>query len=126
MQWESISARASEVAEGREYTYLVSVDPDPPAIVLSRVRKGHLDRPWLALFAVTHAATSAIRFPLGRGPGRPGGEPELAALAESAKAWAEKFEAAAGALDWRTGEAAASWLDRAAAVQLPPLGWEEA
>jgi hypothetical protein len=39
------------------------------------------------------AAESAIAFPLGRGPGRPGGKPELAALAESAKLYAERFEA---------------------------------
>ena len=34
-----------------------------------------------------------IVFPLGRGPGRPGGEPELNALVESAKVWAERYEA---------------------------------
>lgn len=35
---------------------------------------------------------NVIVFPLGRGPGRPGGEPELAALMESAKSWAERYE----------------------------------
>jgi len=47
------------------------------------------------LTAVTarEAAESTITFPLGRGPGRPGGEPELRALAEAAKAYAERFEA---------------------------------
>jgi hypothetical protein len=35
---------------------------------------------------------NVIVFPLGRGPGRPGGEPELNALMESAKAFAERYE----------------------------------
>lgn len=38
---------------------------------------------------------NVITFPLGRGPGRPGGEPELAALAEAAKGYAERYEAGA-------------------------------
>jgi len=36
---------------------------------------------------------NVIVFPLGRGPGRPGMEPELNALTESAKTFAERFEA---------------------------------
>jgi hypothetical protein len=39
------------------------------------------------------AARNVVVFPLGRGPGRPGGEPEMAALMEAAKTWAERFEA---------------------------------
>jgi hypothetical protein len=35
---------------------------------------------------------NVIVFPLGRGPGRPGGEPELNALTESAKVYAERYE----------------------------------
>lgn len=35
---------------------------------------------------------NVIVFPLGRGPGRPGGEPELAALMEAAKTYAERYE----------------------------------
>jgi hypothetical protein len=39
------------------------------------------------------ASRNTIVFPMGRGPGRPGMEPELAALVETAKTYAERFEA---------------------------------
>jgi hypothetical protein len=38
-------------------------------------------------------ARNAIVFPMGRGPGRPGMAPELDALVEAAKVFAERFEA---------------------------------
>jgi hypothetical protein len=47
----------------------------------------------LCAVVAREAASNVIVFPLGRGPGRPGGEPELAALAESAKVYAERYEA---------------------------------
>jgi len=39
---------------------------------------------------------NVIVFPLGRGPGRPGGEPELAALVKFAKDFAEQYEGGRG------------------------------
>jgi hypothetical protein len=47
----------------------------------------------LAARLVLGVTRTMIVFPLGRGPGRPGGEPELNALLESAKTFAERFEA---------------------------------
>jgi hypothetical protein len=52
-----------------------------------------LARRGLVAAVVAEAARSVIVFPLGRGPGRPGGEPELDALTESAKVYAERYEA---------------------------------
>jgi hypothetical protein len=115
MEWESISARAGSLAMGREDYYLVVIDPDSPAVVLTRVRHGHLDKSYLTLFGFAHSAANAIRFPLGRGGGRPGGEPEMTALVAAAKAWAEKFEDAGGALSWRSGGNLAGPV---------PAGWE--
>lgn len=40
-----------------------------------------------------NVSRNTIVFPMGRGPGRPGGEPELDALVEYAKTYAERFEA---------------------------------
>lgn len=47
----------------------------------------------LVLDLARQASCNTIVFPMGRGPGRPGGEPEVAALIESAKLYAERFEA---------------------------------
>jgi hypothetical protein len=47
----------------------------------------------LAARLATGVVRTVIIFPLGRGPGRPGGAPELAALAESAKGYAERYDA---------------------------------
>lgn len=46
----------------------------------------------LAARLAAEVARSVIIFPLGRGPGRPGGALELAALAESARTYAERCE----------------------------------
>lgn len=51
---------------------------------------------------------SVIVFPLGRGPGRPAGEPELAALEDTARLYAERFENGTsldGYPDWQHGQA---------------------
>ena len=52
-----------------------------------------LARRGLVAAVVAEAARSVIVFPLGRGSGRPGGEPELDALMEAAKVYAEHYEA---------------------------------
>jgi hypothetical protein len=46
----------------------------------------------LTAAVASEAVRNVIVFPLGRGPGRPGGEPELDALVTSAKVYAERFE----------------------------------
>lgn len=46
----------------------------------------------LTAAVAAEAVRNVIVFPLGRGPGRPGGEPELDALVTSAKVYAERFE----------------------------------
>lgn len=64
-------------------------------------------------FTEAQAARNVIVFPLGRGPGRPGGEPELAALTESAKRCAERFEAGEdidGCPYWRHERSAARFM----------------
>jgi hypothetical protein len=60
-----------------------------------RLSRFPLDLAMENLIAAVVAETlrNMISFPLGRGPGRPGGEIELNALMESAKVWAERYEA---------------------------------
>lgn len=57
---------------------------------------------------------NVVVFPLGRGPGRPGGEPELAALTEAAKGYAERYEAG------ESLEGYPAWQHRAAEVPPSP------
>jgi hypothetical protein len=61
----------------------------------ARLSRFPLDLAMENLIAAVVAETmrNMISFPLGRGPGRPGGEIELNALMESAKVWAERYEA---------------------------------
>lgn len=93
MEWESLTMPCGEVAEGEFWAYLVVVESARVGVVLTRVRKGHLAPPVLFPLATAgDGARNAVFFPLGRGPGRPGGEPELAALMESAKVYAERYE----------------------------------
>jgi hypothetical protein len=46
----------------------------------------------LTAAVAAEAVRNVIVFPLGRGPGRPGGDPELDALVTSARVYAERFE----------------------------------
>lgn len=98
MHW--IKGKVSEIAYGQEHGYLVIREE-------SGVRLG-----WFSVAAAArnlHAVVarevlaSALVFPLGRGPGRPGGEPELDALVASAKVYAERFESGESMVgpDWR-------------------------
>jgi hypothetical protein len=87
MNWYPIGASRGEHGWGDETTYLVTVLEHE--VRLSRFRSPGTS----PLDMAVEAARNVIVFPLGRGPGRPGGEPELAALAESAKTYAERFEA---------------------------------
>jgi hypothetical protein len=95
VEWEKLTMPCGEVADGKFWAYLVVVEQARPGVVLTRFRKGFLGHPGvpLPLPLAGDAARNAVFFPLGRGPGRPGGEPEVAALAESAKTFAERFEA---------------------------------
>ena len=107
MEWEAITWRAGHMALGKEYAYLVVIEPEGPGVVLTRFQKACLDRPYLHMKAIAHATASSIQFPLGRAGGRPALPTEIEALVESAKTWAERFEADGadfGALGWRTGQ----------------------
>jgi hypothetical protein len=88
MQW--ITGRSATFAYGSEHGYLVITGEREVRLSRFTIQAGveHLT-------AVTarEAAESTVIFPLGRGPGRPGGAPELTALAESAKTFAERYEA---------------------------------
>jgi hypothetical protein len=89
-----------EMAYGRDHGYLVIREE-------SGVRLGRfsIDAGARNLHAVVarEVLASALVFPLGRGPGRPGGDPELDALVASAKVYAERFEAGESMVgpDWR-------------------------
>jgi hypothetical protein len=88
MDWHGIGGRGGGIYSwGEHSTYLVSV-------LDHEVRLSRFSVPAVTPLAMAaEAACTVIVFPLGRGPGRPGGEPELDALAESAKVYAERYEA---------------------------------
>jgi len=105
------------LAYGREHGYLVTLSEIEVRLTrfsISEAISGAVAR--LAL-GVTRAV---IVFPLGRGPGRPGGAPELAALAESAKGYAERYEAG------ESLEGYPAWQHEAAPTQqaVPPAARE--
>jgi hypothetical protein len=87
MQW--MKGQAALYAYGSEHGYLVIREETGVRLTRFRIAAG---ADGLAAVVALEAARNLIFFPLGRGPGRPGGEPELDALAESAKMYAEKFE----------------------------------
>lgn len=98
MQWNRMD-KQSEYAMGEDATYVVT--RGQTEVRLTRFSHGIL------LNAVVEAARNVIVLPLGRGPGRPGGGPELAALVSSAKVFAEGFEAGESLADyphWRHGD----------------------
>jgi hypothetical protein len=88
MDW--VKGKGIAFAYGAEHGYLVSTSDREVRLARFLMSTGIA-----GLTAVTarEAMESVIVFPLGRGPGRPGGEPELRALTESAKVYAERFEA---------------------------------
>jgi hypothetical protein len=117
MDW--ISGQSCDFAYGREHGYLVVREN-------SGVRLGRFSVAAVAegLHAVVarEVLESAVIFPLGRGPGRPGGELELAALAESAKVFAERFDVGGDFENypaWRHEPSAARFLSAGDADDCP-------
>lgn len=86
MDWNEMSG--FWIASGRQHVYLVDVD-EVLGVRLTR----WLARPNQAATEVARqAARNLIVFPMGRGPGRPAGEPELAGMAAMARDYAERYE----------------------------------
>lgn len=98
MDWNWLPDGSGIVAAGERFAYLVVTES-----ALGQVRAVRLTR-WEAkpngsvAGAAAELARNVIVFPLGRGPGRPAGAPEVAALIESSKRYADQFEAG-GSLD---------------------------
>jgi hypothetical protein len=88
VQW--ITGSGWRLGYGRKYGYLVAVGETEARLSRFNVLVAESGASAQLALGVTR---TTIVFPLGRGPGRPGGEPELAGLAETAKVYAEKFEA---------------------------------
>jgi hypothetical protein len=76
-------------AYGAEDGYLVLVSEEGVRLTRFSIAAG---AEGLTAVTAREAASTVIMFPLGRGGGRPGGAPELAALAEVAKVYAEAYE----------------------------------
>lgn len=105
MQWETLDNGECRAA-GREHYYLTMLSTDADgaacAVVLTRYRqlRGRDVRNWSAVSAAAlrsaaEAARTAIRFPFGRGPGRPGGvtDGEVESMFAYAQEYAEAYEA---------------------------------
>jgi hypothetical protein len=90
MDWGIMDRAGTERAWGADWTYVVT--RTETCVHLARFPAESA----VLLLAVAAVMRNVIVFPLGRGPGRPGGEPEMAALVASAKTYAERFEAGEG------------------------------
>jgi hypothetical protein len=98
MDWRIIHDGLAAVGTGRVYVYLVSGDVSADGSEVTAVRLTRWIRPTeVTAAAVTLVAEEASRnvivFPLGRGPGRPGGALEVAAHMDVARLFAGRFEA---------------------------------
>ena len=93
MDWNWLANGSGVVASGVRDVYLVTQDRylgEPTGVRLTRYRA------WASPVTAETAAEAArnvIVIPLGRGPGRPAMEPELTALMEIPKLFAERYEA---------------------------------
>jgi hypothetical protein len=98
MDWRIIHDGLAALGSGRIHVYLVSGDVSADGGEVTAVRLTRWSRP-AAVTAATialvaeEAARNVIVFPLGRGPGRPGGAPEVAAHMDVARLFAGRFEA---------------------------------
>lgn len=98
MQWEKLSV--ARRACGHDWKYLTAVSADPAGEVLAVVLTrwpSYLDEGWSdgGALLITHVARNTIRFPFGRGPGRPGmrTDGEIEAMFALAQGYAERYEA---------------------------------
>lgn len=110
MDW--MTGQDCTFAYGREHGYLVVTEPS--GVRLARFSIAAAQQELAARFA-REVAASVIVFPLGRGPGRPAGEPELGLLTQMAKAGAEQFEAGGDLVT-----AFGSWQHAAETVRVAP------
>jgi hypothetical protein len=93
MYWNWLADGSGIIASGEQDVYLVTQDRcqgEPTGVRLTRYHAWASPR---AYQTAAEASRNVIIIPLGRGPGRPGGEPELAALMEVPKFYAERYEA---------------------------------
>ena len=88
MDW--MNGKTAAFAYGAEHGYLVLTSEREVRLCRFSIAAG---TEGLTAVTAREAAETTIVFPLGRGPGRPGGQPELEALAVSARGYAERFEA---------------------------------
>lgn len=92
MEWRILEDETGAQARGREHDYLVTGDLSVDQAEVTGVRLTRWRRFPGGMASVRDASRNVIVFPLGRGPGRPAGEPEIAALMQAAKNFAETFE----------------------------------
>jgi hypothetical protein len=93
VDWNWLADGSGIIASGERDVYLVTQDHSKGEATGVRLTRY---RPWVSAprtEVAAEAARNVIIIPLGRGPGRPAMEPELAALMESAKVYAGRFEA---------------------------------
>lgn len=94
MKWRSIDGDTDYAhSEATRQRYLITVmrgRHEPTGVRLCRVPESvPVHEP---LIEVREALRTEIILPLGRGPGRPGGEPELAALVLYARTLADRYD----------------------------------
>jgi hypothetical protein len=97
VNWTWLADGTGIIAPGTEEVYLVLQDRHKGEVTGVRLTRylAHARKEEMAgqLQPLRDGVRNVIVMPLGRGPGRPAGEPELAALMETAREYAEKYEA---------------------------------
>jgi hypothetical protein len=95
MQWDILPDGLGAVGRGRRDFYLVTGDagPDGREVTSVRLTRWHGADGLFPALVADEASRNVIVFPLGRGPGRPAMEPEVAGLMSTARGYAERFEA---------------------------------
>lgn len=100
MNWEKLVPGHRYAATGHDWGYLTALSCDASgdvlAVVLTRWPASFAGRGDLSFAQVAaNVAVNTIRFPFGRGPGRPGmrTDGEIAAMFALAQEYAERYEA---------------------------------
>jgi hypothetical protein len=100
VNWTWLADGTGIIAPGTEEVYLVLQDRHKSEVTGVRLTRWHASAPADEasgqLQPLRDAVRNVIVMPLGRGPGRPAGEPELVNLMEMARDYAERYEAGGG------------------------------
>jgi hypothetical protein len=94
ISWQVLPGSTDAVGYGWRDAYLVSgvASADGSEVTAVRLTRWRCADSGFPVLVADAAVVNLITFPMGRGPGRPAGQPEVDALMRTARDYAEKFE----------------------------------